>query len=234
MEGIKMRSIISFIVIVSSVLLLQGCFHDNSAETRSYNISATNLTANQPLSPLAVILHKSDYHGISMGAPVNVSLEKLAESGDNSDFLAEANVNNSVNRTTSGSEVIAPGDTSSVSISGRQNGGLYLTLASMLVNTNDGFAAVDGVDLSNLALQDEMHFYSNAYDSGTEANTETMADIPGPAGGGEGYNSLRNDRDFIAVHPGVISNDDGLSTSILNASHRFDNPVALITVTRTK
>jgi len=71
-----------------------------------------------------------------------------------------------------------------------------------------------------------------AYDAGTEANSETAATIPGPAAGGEGYNSTRDDRDTVGGHPGVISADDGLTGSALDASHRFDNPVARITITR--
>jgi len=38
----------------------------------------------------------------------------------------------------------------------------------------------------------------------------------------------------VLVHAGVISVDDGLTTSALNESHRFDNPVVRITITRTQ
>lgn len=109
-----------------------------------------------------------------------------------------------------------------------------LTLATMLVNTNDAFVGLDGVDLSGLGRNESMVLHARVYDAGTEANSETAATIPGPAGGGEGYNAARDERDFIAVHRGVVSRDDGLATSALDASHRFDNPGARIVITRTR
>jgi len=57
--------------------------------------------------------------------------------------------------------------------------------------------------------------------------------VPGPAAGGEGFNVTRDDLvDRVTVHAGVVTRDDGLSTSALDVSHRFDNPVARIVVTR--
>jgi hypothetical protein len=34
------------------------------------------------------------------------------------------------------------------------------------------------------------------------------------------------------MHPGIISKDDGLTTSALTSINRWDNPVARITITR--
>ena len=96
----------------------------------------------------------------------------------------------------------------------------------MLVNTNDGFIGLNGVDISELGIDESLVLYARVYDAGTEANTETAATVPGQ--GGEGMNAARDDRDFIAV----VSQDDGLATSALDASHRFDNPAARIVITR--
>ena len=74
----------------------------------------------------------------------------------------------------------------------------------------------------------------NVWDSGTELNDELAATIPGPAGGGEGFNTTRDDTDVVSFHPGVISQDDGLATSALSGNHRFLNPGARITITRTE
>jgi hypothetical protein len=72
-----------------------------------------------------------------------------------------------------------------------------------------------------------------AWDAGTEANSEASGTIPGPADGGEGYNATRDDLvNFVAIHRGVISADDGLNSSILDESHRFDNPVARVMIER--
>jgi hypothetical protein len=72
----------------------------------------------------------------------------------------------------------------------------------------------------------------SVWDAGTEANDELAATIPGPAGGGEGFNADRNDDDRVAFHSGVISQDDGLASSALSANHRFLNPGAQLVITR--
>ncbi|RMH22958.1 MAG: hypothetical protein D6698_00320, partial [Gammaproteobacteria bacterium] len=109
---------------------------------------------------------------------------------------------------------------------------LRMSVASMLVNTNDGFAAKKEIDISNLAVGESLMVSLNALDAGTEANDELQANIPGPAAGGEGFNAQRNDVDRVYGHAGVISQDDGLATSILGQAHRFDNPVAKLVITR--
>jgi hypothetical protein len=43
---------------------------------------------------------------------------------------------------------------------------------------------------------------------------------------------VRDDRDYVALHPGVVSAADGLAGSALNETHRYQNPVARLVVTR--
>ena len=58
--------------------------------------------------------------------------------------------------------------------------------------------------------------------------------IPGPAGGGEGFNANRDDEaDRVSMHSGVVSQDDRLASSALTEQHRFDNPVARVRIERT-
>ena len=102
----------------------------------------------------------------------------------------------------------------------------------MLVNTNDAITAVQQVPLNSIAIGDSYPLMARAYDAGTEANTEAAGTIPGPADGGEGFNASRDDTGSVRVHPGVISVDGGLEDSVLSEVHRFDNPVALFSLTR--
>lgn len=219
-------------------LVLSACFHDddddNDKQTLSYRISLTNLTNHQPLSPLAVVLHNSGYTSWQTGSAATDGLEMLAEGGATTDFLAEADGDTQVLATGTGSGLIMPGASDMVDITTSSDGAnqLQLSLATMLVNTNDAFTGVAGHSLNGLGVGESQQFYAHAYDAGTEANTETAATIPGPAGGGEGYNSARDDVDFVTIHSGVVSADDGLSASALDESYRFNGPVAMITVTR--
>ncbi|WP_057830263.1 spondin domain-containing protein [Colwellia sp. TT2012] len=195
----------------------------------SYSITLTNLTYGQPLSPIAVILH-GDSKMWQVGQSASVALEKLAEGGDNSDFLAlESNL-----ATTSSAGPVPPGASVTLNISTTEPMANYLTVVTMLVNTNDAFSGLTGVDISTLVLNQEKSWRLNVYDSGTEQNNEAVGTIPGPADGGVGFDADRNDIDLVGYHSGVVSKDDGLSSSVLTQAHRFDNPAVKLTITRTK
>lgn len=102
----------------------------------------------------------------------------------------------------------------------------------MLINTNDAFSGLDALDLSTFAVGDSCTASANVYDAVTEVNSEAMATMPGPADSGEGFNAIRIDTGYVAMHPGVVSSDDGLTHSVLTVQHKFDNPALRITVTR--
>jgi hypothetical protein len=221
---------------LASPLLLTGCNNGNDnngsdATARvSYELTVTNLTAGQPLSPLAVVLHDNTYTMWSVGSSASNGLEQLSEGGDNTELLSEAATSSKA--TASGGGVIAPGQSESVIVEVDEMNHLALSFATMLVNTNDGFTGINAVDLSGMAVGSNKQVLVKAYDAGTEANSEQASTVPGPAAGGEGYNQARDDRDSVSGHPGVVTHDDGLSGSALNESHRFDNPVAQVTITR--
>ncbi len=193
----------------------------------SYSVTVTNLTYAQPLSPLAVILQGDDKLWM-VGEDASVALEKLAEGGDNGLFITNKIAS------ASGDGVIFPGASNTVEISTTDRNAIYFTAATMLVNTNDAFSGLTGVDISNMAIDGTKSWNLNVYDAGTELNTEANGTIPGPADGGVGYDPLRDDRNFVTFHSGVVSQDDGLSTSVLTQAHRFDNPAIKLTITRTK
>ncbi|RCU50840.1 hypothetical protein EZV61_06795 [Corallincola luteus] len=220
-----------------AVAVISGCSDDDDDEIvivdplmRSYEVEVVNLTANQPLSPVAALVHNETIQAWSLGDAALVPLEVMAESGDNSQLLAIEGLWASA----SGAGVIMPGASEMMVLSFEEGIDLNLTLATMLVNTNDAFTGVNGWGLEQLAVGDSWSTTTMAYDAGTEANSETAATVPGPAGGGEGYAATRDDIDRVYVHAGVVTADDGLTDSALNFSHRFDNPVMKVTITRTE
>jgi hypothetical protein len=206
---------------------------------RSYTVSLTNLTANQPLAPTALVFHQPGSGIWAPGDSADNDLEVLAEGGDPQPLLDAAAGRSEVVRVLGGSGIIPPGgkETINLTLSGdefSENQPLAITLATMLVNTNDAFAGVSGAALPVLAVGEGRTWYLPAYDAGTEANSETAATVPGPAAGGEGFAAARDDVDRIAIHPGVISFQDGLDQSVLDGSHRWDNPVLKLEFTRTQ
>lgn len=207
--------------------------HAGTGMQAHYQVSVTNLTANQPLSPLAWVVHGPAYHPMQIGSAASAGLERLAESGDTSLWLTEARAHSSVYRTQTGDAVVVPGAHAQFML------GIpatldkpYLSAATMLVNTNDAFAAVDAYPLANLAVGDSVTFTANVYDAGTETNSEAAGTIPGPADGGEGFNAERESANKVTAHAGVVTKDDGLETSVLNESHRFQNPAIKVKITR--
>ncbi|MCC2617208.1 spondin domain-containing protein [Aestuariibacter halophilus] len=196
----------------------------------SYEITLTNLSHEQPLSPVAVVLH-SEGSVWGVGEPASEALEVLAEGGDNSDVLALP----MVLANASGAGVIGPGMTESITVTINDVDDALLSVVTMLVNTNDGFTGLNGWSTASLAVGDSWQTMLPVYDAGTEGNTEAAGTIPGPADGSgdsPGYLSERDDVDFVAYHRGVVSADDGLPGSVLSSVHRFDNPVVRLTVTR--
>jgi len=202
----------------------------------SFDVTVTNLTNAQPLSPVAVIAHQDGYAFFSVGSPATAGLEDMAEGGDNSALLAEADADAMVIATGSGAAPIGPAASETVTIQllDLERLGLHFSVGTMLVNTNDAFTGLNAMPVETMAVGDILTIHGIAYDAGTEADSELATDIPGPAGGGEGFNAARDDQaDQVAMHAGVVSRDDGFATSDLTEQHRFDNPVVQVVIRRT-
>jgi len=201
----------------------------------SFEVTVTNLTNGQPLSPVAVIAHQGGYSVFTVGTAATTGLETLAEGGDNSALIAEANADAQVMASASGAAAIGPAGSETITIDVLQSDlpGLSVSVSTMLVNTNDAITGLNGASVAGMMAGDSISWQTIAYDSGTEANTEAAAHIPGPAGGGEGLNAARDDlADRVAMHTGVVSQDDGFAASDLTGQHRFDNPVARVSIER--
>lgn len=235
-KGPFLKSLIT-LALSGSVLMLSGCDDDDNDTqetiTPTYKVTVTNLTNAQPLSPPAVILHNEQYRLWQSNQPASDALENLAEGGDPSDVIAEADANSYVYSTAAATAPIGPGGSADIMLSTESTDMLQLTVATMLVNTNDAFTGRTGWSIGQLSVGQSYSMTTLSYDAGTEGNTEAMGSIPGPADNGEGYNAERaSDVNRVYLHPGVITSDDGLSTSVLTQAHKFDNPVSRITVTR--
>ena len=234
-------------LLLSSLLLLGACSDNNNdnpapvappapapeVTNAGFDVTIVNLTAGQPLSPVAVFIHGDELQLFAIGEPASAELEVLAEAGDNSQLLDAVDASAAV----SGAGPLGPGASESLSLEldGDATGGLRLTLLTMLVNTNDAFTGINAVDISALEVDQSMTLYGRSYDAGTEANTEAAVTFPGPAGGGEGFNAARDDiADQVTGHSGAVTQDDGLSGSALSQLQRWDDPVARFRITRTQ
>lgn len=218
----------------------------------AFNVTVTNLTHGQPMAPSAIVVHEPGYNMFVSGQPASLGLEGLAEGGSPAMVLSEAQDAIQYLDAVSTAGINGPGNTTEVMtvlVPELDLDNVRLSVATMLVDTNDAFAGFNAVDISNMAVGDSMTFIAPAWDAGTEANTETAATMPGPAagaagGGGAaaGFDAARDDIvDAVRIHAGVVTNEnamdasmEGLSTSVLNQSDKFDNPTARVVISRTR
>mmetsp|Transcript_21149 Transcript_21149/g.37458 ORF Transcript_21149/g.37458 Transcript_21149/m.37458 type:complete len:258 (+) Transcript_21149:162-935(+) len=175
----------------------------------------------QPLSPYFVMVHKAMTKPLyKQGEHASHELARLAEDGNPTPLVDYyKHVHGVYQAFAANNKLTHPGDSFKFKVYIPY--GAKLTLASMAVNTNDCFVAVNGVDVKN-----EARLALPGLDAGTEANNEKCNSIPGPAcnhishmneqsGHGEG---------FVHVHRGIVGHND------INVSADWRNPMAFVTL----
>jgi hypothetical protein len=188
----------------------------------AYKVTVTNLTRGSNFAPILVASHVAGMKLFALGSAASGGLETLAEEGN------PVPLQNAIQGYTFDSTVIggglAPGASATVTVRAR---GRYdhVSVAGMLVPTNDAFFAVNGVEGPNGNMS--VTIMSPAYDAGTEENDEVCPAVgpnTGPCGAGpsvgEGY---------VHVHAGI----HGVG-SLTAADYDWRNPVAKIVIERAR
>jgi len=193
---------------------------------KSYHVTITNLTHAISFTPIPVASHRRPVSIFELGAPASDDLSMIAEGGDIGPLKTTLNGNSQVIDVQETVGLLMPGQSVTVIVSA-EHGAKMISIASMMLPTNDGFIALDSVKVSKHGNT----FYSPAYDAGSEANDELCINIPGPTCGGVPFSPGENvgDENHVHIHRGIHGIGD------LEA-HVYDwrNPVARITVTRVR
>lgn len=192
----------------------------------SYEVSITNLTPTQSFTPQFVATHSAQVGLFEIGESASWELEQLAEGGATGPLTdLYANASEEV-QTIDG--LLGPGETATTTIRARA-GRNYLSIAAMLLPTNDTFVGVSGM---RLPARDSETYMLPAYDAGTEENDQDCASIPGPLCGGEAISDpAAGDEGFVHVSNGFHDlGDNTLSAAIYD----WRNPVARLVVKRIK
>ncbi|MGB3726390.1 MAG: spondin domain-containing protein [Glaciecola sp.] len=218
----------------------------------AYTIEVTNITHGQPMAPSAIILHEPGFNGFVAGEAASLGIETLAEGGSPDMLISEAQDATQFLDATTTAGINPPGETTALTtflVPELDIDNVRITVASMLVDTNDAFIGVDAHDISNMTVGQQMTVFALIWDAGTEANLETSSTMPGPAateagggGAGAGFDAARDDLiDAVRIHAGVVTSAnasdasrEGLSTSVLDQSDRFDSVGAKVVITRTR
>lgn len=193
----------------------------------NYEITVTNLTRGQIFTPILAVSHQPGVFLFTPGEPASAELETLAESGNTvplEDLLLGLP---GVRDTDTAGGLLEPGQSVTLTVA-TDDRNRFVSLAGMLIPTNDGFVALNGVIAPK--GRRSMVYYATAYDAGTEANDEDCANIPGPpsicAGVGDSPASP-DDEGYVHVHAGIHGIMD------LNAAEQdWRNPVARVVIRR--
>ena len=194
-------------------------------KTTQYEITITNLTKGQILSPAVVISHNGDYHLFTAGNPATLGLAELAEDADTVPLTDHLKTLPSVFDFNLADGVILPGSSATIEIDTKR-GFRLISVAAMLVTTNDAFMAAQGVvtrPWRRVVLD------AHAYDAGSEVNSEQCAFIPGPPCGNGGVRDTEEAEGYVYIHSGIHGVGD-----LEPAEFDWRNPVATIMIQRVK
>jgi hypothetical protein len=200
------------------------------AATRLYWVTVENMTTGQPFSPGVIATHTKDQSAFRVGYAASEGIRMIAETGNPSVAVAALSGAPGVHEAKAFPYPLAPihriggpgPNYGSIQIEAAANAN-RLSLAIMLICTNDGFTGLESVKLPG-GFQ-PMTYYAKGYDAGTEVNNELSTSIVDPCGGA-GPIPLPMDGDSRTAEGGVIMHH--LSVG----SHGWSDPVAKITVQR--
>jgi hypothetical protein len=208
-------------VVASFALLISG--HGDAVADGGIQVTITNLTRAQPLSPPVVASHSARGPQLFVaGQPASRQLAAVAQDAINGPLVRLLKGDPNVTDVQQGAAPIPPGGSARVVVDAH---GLlpFVSLASMLVNTNDAFIAVQHVAVPPIGVTTQ---FVPAWDAGSEVNDEDCANIPGPACGDTDRSGVP-ERGFVHIHNGVHGGGD-----LEPAVHDWRNPVARIDIRR--
>ena len=197
-----------------------------AAEEGMYEVRVTNLTNAQRFTPILAVTHTAAARVFRPGTAATAELRTLAEGGDTGPLTALlTGLPAAVREVGSTSGLLTRGASVSFEISG---GGAFnlLSLAAMLIPTNDAFVGVE----TTLPDSGEMKVvYAYVYDAGTEQNDELCSSIPGPffseCDGPGGGAEAENGEGVVTVRSGIHGVGD-----LMPHLRDWRNPAARITI----
>jgi len=228
---------------INTLLSVSAMFFASSAiMAQDMSITVTNLTQGLYFTPVITSAHTSDNHIFMVGNAATAELQAMAEGGDISglvSLLSNADANTNENPAAG---LLAPGMSTTYSLS-NDSTNTHLSMATMILPSNDGFVGLDGWKIPTEA--GTYTIMLNAYDAGTEANNELVngggapgvLGIPAAPGGDSGTNGMgvtdTESNTMVHIHRGNLGDDelDGGKSDLNNSIHRWLNPVAKLTIT---
>jgi len=215
-----------------------------ATDEATYEVTIVNLTDGQPLTPPVIATHNGGVRIFRVGRTASFEVKEIAENGNAGPLIASLNGDGRVFDVEAGAFPLVPGgtpgsamfpDSVTLTIEGTSSA-KYLSWESMLICTNDGFTGLDRVRMPG-QVGESITMLTNAYDAGTEVNTEDFADIVPPCQGLIGVTSddpgtgtsdpALAEGGVIHHHPGILGIAD-----LVAGTHGWTDPVAEVVITR--
>lgn len=222
-----MRHSLHFATLAAAALLTTATLPARADQALMYEVTITNTTYNQRFTPLLLATHKPSAALFQLGEAASPQLRTLAEEGNVAPLKAVLDGLTEVTATAAGNALLEPGK----SVSFRIKANPWrdrLSMAAMLIPTNDAFMALNAVSLP-FPGGSTTRFTAVAYDAGTEVNDERCTSIPGPnfaeCGGPGGGAQVGAGEGFVHVHRGMHG-----TGNFTAAARDWRNPVAQISV----
>lgn len=227
---------------VAAIALLSTLGTSHAAE---FDVQITNLTRGSYFTPFLVAAHPASYHAFVAGSAAGANLQAMAEGGSITGLTNDLSALSATSSNNPAGGLLAPGASTTATLNTTANpANTHLSVLSMLLPSNDGFAALDSIQVPTTA---GVYTYNlNAYDAGTEANDEIRGGgapgtagfpAPGPVGtasgtGGTGVTGVTAEN-YVHIHRGALgdSNATDGESDIVNTVQRWLNPVVRVTVT---
>lgn len=190
----------------------------------NYEVTITNLTRAQTFTPILVASHREGVKIFELGSAASNELSTLAEGGDVGPLTAALEANDDVVDTANSGGLLMPGASVTVTVSAR-HGAKEISLASMLIPTNDSFIALNGVKAPK--GNKTTVYYSPGYDAGSEPNDENCMHIPGPVCGGAGGSPEAGGEGYVHISSGIHGIAD-----LAAETYDWRNPTAKIAIQR--
>lgn len=230
--------------VLAGAVLATGPAASADAPVATYEVTITDLTGGQPLTPPLVATHRAATGLFTVGQPASFGLKEIAENGNLAPMISRLESDKHVADSVAAAAPLVPaglpgsamfGDSVTLTVTASE-GAKFLSFASMLICTNDGFTGVDSLRLPK-DVGDTVVVRSAGYDAGTELNTEDFADIVPPCQGLVGVSSGEagtGTSDPALAEGGVIHHHAGIvgGADLVPAIHRWTDPVAEITAER--
>ncbi|MFI3135757.1 MAG: spondin domain-containing protein [Methylococcaceae bacterium] len=205
--------------------LMTGLVTSHYVHASDYQVTVTNLTRGQPIGKILAIAHTNTVSAFQVGSPAIKEVAAIAQDGQTALLKALAqSAPQVVGGIYEGTSATPPGASTTFTLSTDGNKTSF-TLLAMMVNTNDAFIGLPGIQLPTDATPSVQMLA--AMDAGVEDNDENCLYIPGPFCNNPGKSSTVAGEGYIYISPGI----HGIG-SLPAAIYDWRNPAARVKIVK--